>query len=79
MKETRLDNIKFRKDSIKTFIIKNGRTAAMTVTTQCLAFAQEFGREDDVLRTQLFAYAFRIPHGNGAFDDHYRMGIDFLH
>lgn len=50
MKETRLDNIKFRKDSIKTFIIKNGRTAAMTVTTQCLAFAQEFGREDDVLR-----------------------------
>ena len=54
-------------------------TAGVEVIVQGFAFAQEFGREDDVLRTQLFAYAFRVPHGNGAFDDHYRMGIDFLH
>ena len=53
--------------------------ARVEVVIQGFALAQEFWREDDVFRTQLFAHAFRIPHGNGTFNDHYRMGIDFLH
>ena len=54
-------------------------TAGIEVVVQRLALAQEFGRENHVVRIQLLAHAFGVAHGDGALDDHDGVRVDALH
>ena len=51
----------------------------MQVVVEGFAFAQEFGREDDVIHAVFLAHGVGISHGNGRFDDHQHLRIHFQH
>ena len=53
--------------------------ARVEVVVECLALAQEFGSEDDVLAARLLADAFGVAYRNGALDDHDGIGIHLHH
>ena len=50
--------------------------ARVEVVVKSLAFAEEFGREDDVVHAVLLANGIGIPYGNGRFDDHQHVRVD---
>lgn len=51
----------------------------MQIVVQRFAFAQEFGRKDEVVTIQLLPELDGVTDRNGGFDDHHRLRIDTLH
>ena len=49
------------------------------VVMQRLAFAQELGREDEVVALHLGAHAFGVAHRHGGLDHHHRLRVDGQH
>ena len=51
-------------------------TGRIEIVVQRLALAQEFRTENDIAAARLFADVRGVAYGDGALDDHYRVGID---
>ena len=54
-------------------------TGGIEVIVERLALAQKLRAEDDVLAARFLSDGLCIAHGDGAFDDHDRLGIDLHH
>ena len=53
--------------------------ARVEVVVESLAFAQEFGCEDDVVAVHLLAHIFGVAHWDGALDNHDGIRVHLLY